>query len=1104
MHNLGYLSILTKRMHYMMKRRFEVKYSFLLMMILLLVSCNDEKPLFVKLDVATSGITFKNTLEQTDDFNIIDYLYFYNGGGVSIGDINGDSLPDIFFSGNQVSNKLYLNKGNLKFEDITEKARVKGESTWNTGSIMGDVNGDGLLDIYVCAVVGLKHLTGHNELFINNGDNTFTESSESYGLDFDTYGSSAAFIDYDLDGDLDIYLLNHAIHTAESFGHSKVRNERNYATGDKLLRNNGDKFEDVSLQANIIGGVNSYGLGISISDFNQDGFPDIFVGNDFHEDDYYYINQGDGTFQEKGKSAFTHMSRFSMGNDVADINHDGYPDLISLDMLPKDEVVLKRSEADENITISKMRTEQYGYYYQYERNMMQVNQGNGEFLETGLLSNVAATDWSWSALFSDFDQDGNQDLFISNGIPRRPNDLDYIKYVSSEQIVNTIGATKLVDQKAMALMPSGKVKNYVFKGSGSYEFEDMSDSWLPDEQTSSTATAFGDLDNDGDLDLVINNVDDAPSIYINQTNSSANYLKVHLKYIGANKLGVGSSVSCYSDGLLQYKELYTVRGFQSSSEPIIHFGLGKNSIIDSLVIVWPDRTRQALKDLTVNKTITVSYEKSDLTFNDLERTSEEVLFAQVDPKSIGITFKHIEDNYSDFDRLKLLPYQQSDKGPATAIGDLNNDGLQDIYFGGSKRIPGEIYLQTNSGFEKSLIVQINKDSINEDVVAVIEDFDGDGKNDLIIGTGGADFYNKSEPLLDTYYKSSDSSFLKVNMPEYYENASCIKKYDFDSDGDIDVFIGNQSESNDFGKIPRSGLFQNKDGNFIPVQPELFDELGMITDATWDDYNKDGRIDLIVLGEWMSPLFLKNVDGKFVKDDVLTSDLNGLWQSIIPFDIDQDGDNDFVIGNWGLNSKYNASSEYPLLMYYNDFDNNGKSETVIAIEKEGKYYPLDPFDMIAGQIVSLHKKFTSYKEFAGKTLDEVFSKELLDSSEKFSVHQLASGYLKNNNGQFNFVPFGNDLQLSPILSLLEYDFDRDGSSEIIIGGNYFRVHHIHGRFGSFNGAIVKNEKEVLLGKTIGTNFINKSVRHFNIISLGEDKYLLVTLNDDKAQVYKLRK
>jgi hypothetical protein len=456
-----------------MKVKIENTYLGLIFSLLLLNGCgNREQQLFQKLDSVKSGIAFENKLSPTDDFNIIDYLYFYNGGGIAIGDINQDGLPDLYFSGNQVKNKLYLNKGNLTFEDITESAGVAGSSTWKTGSVMGDVNGDGLLDIYVCAVVGLKNLNGHNELFINNGNNTFTESAAAYGLDFESYSSSAAFLDFDLDGDLDIYLLNHAVHTSESFGHADLRKMRTYESGGKLLRNDGAKFVDVSELAGIYGGINGYSLGVAISDFNNDGYPDIFVGNDFHEDDYFYLNNRNGTFTEQGKITFSSMSKFSMGCDVADINHDGLSDLITLDMLPEDEVILKRSVDEENKSIQKIRIEKYGYHYQFPRNMLHVNLGNGKFGETALMSGVAATDWSWSALFSDFDQDGNQDLFVSNGIPRRPNDLDYIKYVSSKEVVKTIGATKLVDQKAITLMPSGAVRNYVFKGSGSYGFND--------------------------------------------------------------------------------------------------------------------------------------------------------------------------------------------------------------------------------------------------------------------------------------------------------------------------------------------------------------------------------------------------------------------------------------------------------------------------------------------------------------------------------------------------------------------------------------------------------------------------------------------------------
>lgn len=1073
----------------------------LLSILFILTGCKEGKR-FESLEADKIGISFENTVTEHNDFNIIDYLYFYNGGGVAIGDINGDGLPDLFFSGNQVKNKLYLNRGNLNFEDITESAGVSGNSSWNTGSVMGDVNGDGLLDIYVCAVVGLKGLTGHNELYINNGDNTFSEQSAKYGLNFDTFSSSAAFLDYDLDGDLDIYLLNHAIHSPQSFGHAKLRNQRSYEAGDKLLRNDGDTFVDVSEEANIFGGVIGYGLGISISDFNLDGYPDIFVGNDFHEDDYYYINNGDGTFTEQGKKAFTFMSRFSMGNDVADINHDGYPDLISLDMLADDEEVLKRSAGDETINILKLRTEQYGYHYQFARNMLQINQGDGEFIETGLMSNVAATDWSWSAIFSDFDQDGHQDLFISNGIPRRPNDLDYINFVSSEQIVKTINKSKLVDQKALDLMPSGESKNVIFKGSGGYDFENVSDNWLPDELTCSTATAVGDLDNDGDLDIVINNVNKKPGIYINQTNKEGNYLKIQLEFKEGNPFGIGTRVYSYHNNLLQLKELYTVRGFQASSEPIIHFGYGNKSVVDSIKVIWPDGKEQLIENINTNQTLKISYDNRLNPAAKFPKVEWKKIFQETELSKLGLDFTHKEDAYTDFDRIKLLPYQHSDRGPATAIGDINNDGLQDVFFGGSKRIPGQFFIQDAEGFKSFLIPTVHLDSVKEDVEAIMEDFNQDGKTDLFIGTGGADFYNKSQPLLDSYYTSSDSGFTLTELRDYYENASCLKAFDFDADGDMDLFVGNGTVSNDFGGMPKSYLLQNDGGIFTPIQTDLFENLGMITDAVWDDYNKDGFIDIIVVGEWMQPIFIMNDNGRFLIENSIAEGIAGLWQSISPFDIDGDGDTDYILGNWGLNSKFKTSAQFPMKMYYNDFDKNGKTETIIAIEKNGKYYPLDGFEMLSSQIVSLRKKFTSYKDFAGKTIDEIFSPEKLTDSKVYYVNTLATGYLKNENGKFNFNELPASVQISPIMAMIKYDFDGDGADEVLLGGNYLGVQPFHGRYASFSGAVIKNENQILDARHLGLNLTGRSVRHFNILKFQDSNYLLVTINNDKAQLYKL--
>ncbi len=1069
----------------------------------LLFACAKEDTLFNTPSASETGLTFVNQLTESDDFNIIDYLYFYNGGGLAVGDINGDNLPDIFISGNQVKNKLYLNKGNLQFEDITDTAGVSGNSTWNTGAVMGDVNGDGLLDIYVCAVVGINGFDGYNELYINNGDSSFTESAQEYGLDLDTYSSNAAFLDYDLDGDLDIYVLNHAVHTQESFGKAELRYKRNGQTGDRLLRNDGNTFTDISEEAGIYGGINSYGLGISIADFNQDGWPDIYVGNDFHEDDYYYLNNQDGTFSEKLKEYFGHTSRFSMGNDVTDINGDGWPDLISLDMLPEDEGVLKSSEGDDNIQTQKLRIERYGYHYQFTRNMLYINQQGYKYQESALLSGIAATDWSWSALFADFDHDSKQDLFISNGIPKRPNDLDYIKFVSSEQIQNKINNTRLIDQKALELMPRGNTHNYVFKGNGSLEFEDQSGTWIKKDTVVAGATALADFDNDGDLDVITNTINTTPQLYENKTNTSSNYLKISFEYTKQNAFGIGTKVFSYHQGQLQYKELYTVRGFQASSEPIIHFGYGDAIQVDSLKIVWPDRTSQIIKDIPVNQKLTISPEGT-IPFDYKSLLPKTKMLFKAIPDNLGIDFRHKEDRYLDFNRQKLIPYQVSDRGPAVAIGDINGDLKDDIYFGGSKFVSAKVYLQDSSGFSKIDYPEIARDSITEDVAATLADFNGDGRNDLFVGTGGTDFFNKAKALKDVYLTAKDSSYIRQDLPESFQNASIIAPYDYDNDGDLDVFIGNQAITNNFGKPSQSLLLKNHKGNFSIDENNTFDDLGMITDAIWSDFNNDGVKDLIIIGEWMAPQFYANVNGSLSQVDLTPASLHGLWQTIHPFDMDNDGDMDYVIGNWGENSKFYASAKAPMLMYLDDFDENGQSETIVATEKDGDYYPLLGLDELASQLTELHKKYNSYKSFGGQTVEAIFGRKALEESTLLKVHTLKSGYLKNENGTFTFIPFGESLQLSPIMALTNFDFDGDGQEELLIAGNYFGVKPFHGRLDSFSGALLKSDGTFILGHQIGLDLAQKSVRHLSMLHLNQTDYLLVTFNNDKAQVYELQK
>ncbi|MDO6601159.1 VCBS repeat-containing protein [Arenibacter palladensis] len=1048
-----------------------------------------------------TGIDFQNTVKESDDLNILDYLYFYNGGGVAIGDINGDGLPDVFLSGNQVENRLYLNEGNLKFRDITETAGIAGKSTWNTGAIMGDINGDGLLDIYVCAVVGINGFNGQNELFINNGDTTFTESAEEFGLDFDTYSSSAALLDYDLDGDLDMYLLNHAVHTQESYGKAEVRQRRNIQSGDRLLRNDGDIFVDVSEEAGIYGGANGYGLGIAIADFNQDGYPDIYVGNDFHEDDYYYINNGNGTFSEQLRSYFGHTTKFSMGNDVADINHDGWPDLISLDMLPEDEKVLKSSEGDDLTQTQILRVARFGYHYQYSRNMLFVNQQNAPYSETAIQSGIAATDWSWSALFGDYDQDGEQDIFISNGIPKRPNDLDFIKFASDEQIKNKLNNTKLVDQQAINMMPSGVTHNYVFKGAEDMKYQDMSGKWTVKDTLISGATAMADLDNDGDLDLIANTLNSPAILYINKTDTKANYLKLRFNYTEKNKFGIGTKVFAYLNGQLQYKELYTVRGFQASSEPMVHFGFGKQEKIDSLKIVWPNRTFQVLREVPTNQTLEISPDNAEPFNYSSLRPKPKRIFKKVE-SNLGIDFVHVEDNYLDINRQKLIPYQISDRGPALALGDLNGDGKQDLFFGGSKYIPSRIFLQGDTTYLEKRMDNIANDSIKEDITALIADLNKDGMADLVIGTGGGDFYNEMPPLTDSYYLRNTSGFERGELPEYFENAAVIRESDFDNDGDLDLFIGNNAITNDFGNIPNSFLLRNDQGRFTVVENKVLQMAGMVTDAVWTDFDNDGVLDLIVVGEWMSPKFFKNNKGQLMEVSPLDRPYNGLWECIIPFDIDKDGDMDYLLGNWGSNTKFKASDKYPMKMFYSDFDQNGSTETIVAIEKNGKYYPLEGLDELSAQMVGLRKKFLTYKSFAGKPIEGIIDENSLKNSTILEVNTLESGYLANNGGKYSFVPFKSELQVAPIRAFLEYDFDKDGNTEILAAGNYFGIKPYHGRLDSFSGALIKDKNDVILGNRLGLELELKSVRHLNMIDLNGKTYLLVTFNNDKAQVYGL--
>lgn len=1069
-------------------------YYFILLVFAL--SCKDETDtVFSILEPEKSNILFSNTLIDTKNQNILDYLYYYNGGGVAIGDINNDDLPDLYFVSNQQKNKLYLNKGDLKFEDITEKANVMGISTWNTGVAMADINSDGYLDIYVCSVVGINGFEGHNELYINNGDETFTEQSEKYGLDFENYSSSASFFDYDLDGDLDLYLLNHAVHTQESFGKAEIRNNRNYESGDKLLRNDNGTFTDVSESAGIFGGPNGYGLGVATFDYDLDGYTDIYITNDFHEDDYFYINNGDGTFKESIKDYFGHISRFSMGSDTADINNDGFTDLMTLDMLPIDEEVLKSSAGDENVQMLEIRTKKLGYHYQYTRNMLQINEEAKNFKETALMSNVAATDWSWSVLFADYNQDGFQDIFVANGIPKRPNDLDYIKYISNDQIKKKLNTTNLIDQEALKNMPEGKLKNNFLKGNTKM-FTDKTQEWVKQSPSFSTGAAFGDLDNDGDIDLVTNNINQPATIYINKTNTSKNYIKIKFK----SNLAIGTKVILYQGQNIQFKELFTQRGFQSSSEPIVHFGLDTINIIDSLKIIWPSKKYQTHKNIKTNQTLIFEEKNDDPVFNySTIKPKTKPLFTKVE-NNLGINYTHKENKYIDFNRNKLIPYQISDRGPIMATGDINNDDKTDLFLGNSRNKISEIFIQNMGGFQKLETPFLEEGISSETTSAIIKDFNSDGIQDLFIAYGGGELPSKSKALQNKIYYSSQNTFSPGLIPENFEDTSIIKEFDFDNDNDLDVFVGNATSIVNFGEIQESYILVNEGQTFTK---QTLGHLGMVRDAIWTDFNNDNQIDIIVVGEWMKPTFLQNTNGGF-KDrtkDYLKEELNGLWRSVISFDIDKDGDNDYILGNWGTNSKFNATQRNPMLMYYSDFDSNNRFETIIATEKNDKYYPINNLDELSNQMPELiRKKFTTYKNFAGKPIEDVIDKKLLEDAHVFKVHTLASGILKNNNNTFTFQAFDDNLQVSPINSFTTIHLN--GELAIVCAGNYFGVTPYHGKFDSFTGALIINENNILLGNKIGLDFFNKVVTGLTTLKFNDKEYLIAIINNGKLQVYEV--
>lgn len=1048
--------------------------------------------LFEQQSASATNIDFKNQLNETDEHNIINYIYYYNGGGVSAGDINNDGLPDLYFVSNQNKNKLYLNKGDFTFENITTKAGVAGNADWNTGTTMVDINGDGLLDIYVCAVSQLLDFNGHNELFINNGDGTFTEKAAEYGLDFKGYSTQAYFFDFDKDNDLDAYIVNHAVHTSLSHGPSNKRNERVPLVGDVLFENNNGVFEDISEKAGIYGGVNGYGLSASISDFNNDGWDDIFVCNDFHEDDYYYINNQDGTFTEQLDASFSTLSRFSMGSDAADINHDGLMDIMVLDMLPNNERVLKETEGDDAMLNMQTNLRNLGYKDQYARNVLHINTGSDHYYENAFANGIADTDWSWSPLFADFDNDGHQDLFISNGIVRRPNDLDFKKYISNtfKKYGEKEGQNWLV--KSINEMPEGAVPNQIFKGN-SGQFTEKTGTWITDAPSLSNGALYVDLDLDGDLDLVANNVNNEAGIFKNTTTTS-NFLDLNLSYKGTNKNAIGAKVFVYSNTTVQKKEVYTSRGFLSSTESKLHFGLGENTQVDSVKIIWPDNTFEVLTNITSNQMIEIPY-KNGLEPHSFEsKSTNNAYFTSSD----AISFEHKEDTYNDFFNERLIPYKVSIQGPAVAVADIDNNGYDDIFIGNASEKKAELFLNTGTRFVKSEQAAFVKDAPFEDNDALFFDADKDGDLDLYVASGIHERRNTRYEI-DRIYINNNGTFIKEKDRILYNplNTGTIAATDYDTDGDEDLFIGNLSNPVNFGASVNSAILSNNGSGKFEIDTNFILN-SKVTDAIWSDVNNDNQKDLLIATEWDTPKIYLNTKGSLTAVE-LPKNLSGLWQTISTFDIDNDGDQDILLGNWGENNKFQKHIEHPVIYYYGDFDNNNIKEAVLAYNVDGTYYPIDSKDMLASQMNIMNKRFVNHKDFAMQPIEKVLTEEGIQNAVKREISTLSSGYLENNNGDFStFVPFKSTLQLGPI-----QDFNKitiNGTEKVLVSGNSEEPSTYHGYYVSLHGYLLGKENTVSSLSDYGVEPFTSQVKATKVIKMKDKNILIVLFNNKPIKTY----